>query len=206
VFSRTTEPACADTDATNGCSTTTDADKTSSLVLPESEQRSYECPAGGYCVAGSGLWVACVAGTYNAVPGQREVADCLSCPAGKYCSGPATAADIGNSAPDGTCSDGYYCVAGSSSATQAPASVGHYARAGFASEAGCAPGSYQGTAGQSSCVTCEAGKYCPGFGNTANAACPNGYYCPSETDKPIPCPKGTFDATGGLTQSSECTP
>lgn len=119
---------------------------------------------------------------------------------GKYCAGTA------NTQPDGDCTAGYYCVAGSDSATEAAAPAGSFSGAGAGVQTLCYPGTFQASTGQSSCSPCTAGNYCPGFGNDDETVCPAGSYCPASSDVPTPCPIGTFSASTGLDQATDCTP
>lgn len=133
------------------------------------------------------------------MPGQREVSACLQCPAGKYC-------DLtGNIAPDGDCDAGYYCTAGASSAQQTASDPGYYSNAGAAIQSKCQPGTYQPTAGQSACLPCEKGYHCPGFGTINRVDCPQGSYCPDNSDRPTPCPAGTYGAAINLEEVANCT-
>ena len=189
VFPRTTEPSCS----------TTGWDLTSSKVQPTGKTRAIEWPAGYYCPAASATPTACAAGKYNAVSGQRVSSAWLDCPAGKYWAG------TGNTGITGTCQSGYYCAAGSSSATQTPAPLGYYSTAGAASATKCSPGYYQDTTGQSSWKPCTAGNYCPGFGSQSMTICPAGSYWPALSNKPTPCPQGTFSASTGLSAITDWT-
>lgn len=54
---------------------------------------------------------------------------------------------------------------------------------------------------------CDAGYYCPGRSTSRQEIiCPEGNYCPIGTQKPQPCPEGTYSNGTKLTDSSECTP
>lgn len=189
VFSRTTESCTADP-----CEVTT-----STNIIPSGKTRAVKCPAGSYCPPQSATHTPCPAGTYNTVPGQRELASCLACPAGKHCTG------TGNTEPDGKCSAGYYCVAGSDSITKTASDAGHFSIAGAAIQTKCSPGTYQTAIGQSSCTICELGHHCPGFGNSVNTDCPAGFYCPLGSDRPTPCPAGTYRATTLGEKVAHCT-
>jgi hypothetical protein len=70
------------------------------------------CPAGSYCRAGSGAATPCPAGTYRATSGATALADCLTCTFGFFCApGSSTATQYG------TCPIGFFCTGGGRSAT-----------------------------------------------------------------------------------------
>lgn len=53
---------------------------------------------------------------------------------------------------------------------------------------------------------CEAGYYCDrGSDSTQAAECSSGKYCPLATSIEVNCPSGTYSATLGMSDSSECT-
>lgn len=65
----------------------------------------------------------------------------------------------GLTAPDATCTAGYYCPNGTSAATlRCP--VGFACPAGSAAPGPCLAGTYQDTAGAAACKACTAGSYC----------------------------------------------
>jgi len=160
-----------------------------------------DCQSGHYCPEGSSSMQACPAGTYNDQPNAESVADCLPCPPGKYC------ASSGRSSPNGDCQAGYFCIAGSTTATPgdffpdagAQASylasqgwipsygvcpVDHYCEAGVGLPAHCGDGKYSNGAryktGAGQCSLCPAGKYCLASyaGTQPTGDCAVGYYCP----------------------------
>jgi hypothetical protein len=119
-----------------------------------------DCPAGYYCPAGTtsvpNTKYACEAGTYNPYENRASQSECVDCPAGMYCSYDA---DNGKAAPDGQCSAGYYCPAGSA-ATAEPVGThsmggdaagecpaGHYCPVGTPAPLPCEPGTYQANTG-----------------------------------------------------------
>ena len=60
--------------------------------------------------------------------------------------------------------------------------------------------------GTSICAgACPASFYCPTAKTLQPILCPAGYYCPVSTVNAIACAKGTFGATPGLSQASDCT-
>ncbi len=104
------------------------------------------------CVVRCCFQVICPIGTYNPSTGQSV---CLPCTAGLFCPLTGmTAVPAGN-----LCALGYYCLPGSSVATQAA----------------CPPGFYNPSTGGSSgfaCLTCPATFYCPNsamFGTSGTA-------------------------------------
>jgi len=66
---------------------------------------------GHYCPNGTeyGTQYPCPAGTYNPSTQRTSVTECIDCPGGEYCEG------VGNSAPTGNCTAGWYCSGGSDS-------------------------------------------------------------------------------------------
>ena len=48
----------------------------------------------------------CPAGTWSSTTGLTQESDCTECPAGRYCQQTAL------TAPEGPCTEGYYCEAG----------------------------------------------------------------------------------------------
>lgn len=130
------------------------------------------CPAGSYCLGGSGYEatnVVCSAGTY--------------CPAG--------------STTTTACSAGYSCPTGSGSATACTLTpVTGYIWANPAVDCTtkkCPAGSYCPNA--TTQTVCASGKYCP-EGSSAESACPTGSYCStpatSATCSTTACASGTW--------------
>ena len=125
----------------------------------------------------------CPSGTYNGATGQFTLGQCITTPAGQYSLSTATA-------PTGYCAAGYYCPAGSSSATAFPCPVGTY-------------NTNTGGGSQAACATCVAGGYCPQASVTPTV-CPRGSYCTTGVTTPSPCPIGTYGNTTGLVASTYC--
>lgn len=67
------------------------------------------CPPGSYCPENTTHenQYLCEPGTFNALSGQKMMSACVLCTAGMYCQG------NGLSKPTGNCSEGWYCVNGS---------------------------------------------------------------------------------------------
>jgi hypothetical protein len=155
------------------------------------------CPAGSYCVGGVRL----------------------DCPGGRY--GNVTMLTL--SSCSGSCSAGYYCPAGSISATAfACGNNTVYCPAGAAAPLNVGVGNYSvgvSASTRDSQSVCAAGSYCSGgvstscpsgvYGNTSglsSAACSGlclaGYYCPLGTNQPTTLPCGNvsvFCPTGSST-------
>jgi len=53
-------------------------------VCYAAQETTFLCPPGYWCAAGVGTPTACVAGTYNSLPGQGSVGACITCPAGEW--------------------------------------------------------------------------------------------------------------------------
>eukprot|EP00817_Percolomonadidae_sp_ATCC50343_P003418 CAMPEP_0117418838 /NCGR_PEP_ID=MMETSP0758-20121206/542_1 /TAXON_ID=63605 /ORGANISM="Percolomonas cosmopolitus, Strain AE-1 (ATCC 50343)" /LENGTH=4727 /DNA_ID=CAMNT_0005199587 /DNA_START=68 /DNA_END=14251 /DNA_ORIENTATION=+ len=166
------------------------------------------CPPGHYCAFGSSVPTPCPTGTYSPSNTSTSNDACLPCPPGKYC------ATTGLSTPTGNCNAGYFCVRNSTSATPTDGVTGNTCPAGKRCPAGsfkplpCSAGTYQNAESESSCIVCPSGYYCPNVtaGTVNPIECPPGRYCPQGTGAFTPsCPSGTFSATTGLTQASECT-
>ena len=91
----------------------------------------------------------------------------------------------------GECAQGYYCAAGSVSATAAA----------------CAEGSYGGATGlvaQAECTVCPVGTYCFA-GSTVATNCSKGTYAAAEGSQLCDaCPEGTYQGEEGASSCSEC--
>lgn len=68
------------------------------------------CPRGHHCKEGTAVPSRCPAGTYSAITGLRNVTECLPCELGHYCH------RDGLLEPTAPCSEGYYCLTGSTEA------------------------------------------------------------------------------------------
>lgn len=144
-------------------------------------------------LAGSSLGFADGVGTLAQFNQQRGVA---IAPNGSY----ALIADYGNNrvrraALASLCSAGFYCPAGSSSATQLMCSIGSYCPTGSNASNECPAGSF--CSNPSTIATCLAGSYCPAR-STAALLCYSGFYCPSGSLSPtqVACAPGYFCASG----------
>ena len=163
---------------------------------------SYKCPPGYYCPKGTSVPIGCLPGTYQPSNGGW---DCLSCPAGKYCSGNTILPD--------SCPPYHYCPEG----TVAPLS--------------CPNGTYtmdsvRGLSSNDSCNPCPSGRFCQNgipVGNCSGGyicfngsmipnptdgiqgiICPVGYYCPPGTEIKIQCPKGLVIYQNGSSSINDC--
>ena len=131
---------------------------------------------------------------------------------------------------DGTCNAGYYCTAGSTSATQNPCGAGKYCPAGSSGTTNCAAGYYGSSTTNfvSTCNgVCDVGYYCSNTTNVYSAgdgqctagyycaagstsatqsACGNGYYCASGTTEATACASnsGTANTTSGVAIDCHC--
>ncbi|XP_038155551.1 uncharacterized protein LOC119792815 [Cyprinodon tularosa] len=196
--------------------------------LAGSAAPSGRCNSGHYCPEGTayGFQYPCPPGTYSIQMGNRYIEDCLICPEGSFC-------QMGTSKPSPCppssfrrlkggrrledcppCPAGYFC----------PHSATIYPRV-------CGAGSYSDE-GSVECSPCLQGHYCsnettseeamlsvmvcpPGFLCSQGLArdpqrsatlCPRGFYCPGGgiDPNPIPCPNGTYSASPGLRDVSQC--
>lgn len=104
-------------------------------------------------------------------------------------------------ATDGDCTAGYFCEAGSVSATAVRCYDDHYCPTGTLSMIPCSPGDYTPSTGSATCSNCPNGKFCRGTSTTND--CPNGYYC--YDDRKFPCPAGTWmESQSGQSSSTHC--
>ena len=170
------------------------------------------CPAGYFCVASTPP-IACPAGTH--APGGlafTSAATCLPCNPGTF--GLKAPGAPGNTAAtcSGACAAGFYCPAGSTSATQLPCVGGRYCLAGIATvlptcSRGCACATGAGSACTAACASCPDGVMCPAGvpAPVCSAPCDIGYFCAAGA-LPVPCgscPAG-FTCGGGLSAPA-CT-
>lgn len=148
------------------------------------ELTNHKCPKGKYCPTGTPLPIDCPAGTYNPLFAGKTLADCIVCPAGYYC-------EEGSKEPTGLCAPGYFCPAGSTVANTTPCPVKTYM-------------AYEGAKDVSDCALCPSGQLCPSPGTVTFSPCPVGNYCPPGSSSPIPCPVGTYRDAEGARTSKEC--
>ena len=164
----------------------------------------YSCLAGNYCPSGVGIPTPCGSGTYNPNTGSSTSGSCVNCDAGKFCS------DMGLSAVQGLCNQGYYCAGSTTSPRPSTATcpVGKMCPAGSSSATPCTAGTYQPSVEQGSCIPCPKGYYCPqgSTGFDTGQDCPAGYYCPQGTASANanPCPAGSYNPSTNAFSSSQC--
>ena len=152
------------------------------------------CTAGKYCPKRTITPIDCPAGTFSAQEGLSLESECEECPFGFYCSG-------GQSAPDGPCAAGYYCIGKASIANPTDSTtgnicpVGHYCPSGSFEPTKCPKGTVNDNTGDSAisgCEDCPAGFYCPYLGATTaiidlssnTHKCDAGYICIGKSIKP----------------------
>ena len=148
------------------------------------------CPVGSYCVSMAAPPILCASGAYGLSQG-------LSTPG---CTGP--------------CNAGYYCPAGSTSATAVPCPPGTYAAVRGSNSSACqglVRAGYFSTGGAVSPtdIACPPGRYGATPGATDEACsgpCAAGYYCDGAATSPTQqaCPLGRFGSVQGAS-SSACT-
>ena len=174
-------------------------------VVPNPSE--YRCPSGHFCVSGSHEPIRCASGFYQPDSGQEG---CELCSQSYYCDNSIIA--VTSLTEDLLCPVGYYCINGTQFATQYPCPAGTYSN-------------HTGLYAEEQCVECPAGYYCSHFGlsepegecyegyycpggvaipNPEEFACPIGHYCISGSDKPIPCPRGTYSLTTHAVNASSC--
>ncbi|KAM4702881.1 uncharacterized protein WCC33_011421 [Rhinophrynus dorsalis] len=177
-------------------------------IEPVGDLTKFICPQGYFCPTGThyGTQHSCPAGTYGTRPGLTSITECITCPTGKYCKG------LGQDAPTGDCSPGYWCKEGAKeehpndglSGVRCPS--GHYCTAGFYCLQGtgfdwkpCPPGTYSSETGLESvfgCRVCDGGKYCMLYNAThVTGDCSDGYYCTAGSQ--LPNPEHELHASGG---------
>jgi hypothetical protein len=136
---------------------------------------------GHYC--SGGIAFECSEGFYNDAIKQIE---CKTCPAGRF----GSTTGLLTNGCSGLCDAGYYCTAGSSSASKhACGGVGVFCAAGASSPTVVTSGHYSSptTAGatlRTGETRCEAQSYCVGG---EKKECRAGYYCPAGAATEIPC-------------------
>ncbi|KAK3560704.1 hypothetical protein QTP86_014744, partial [Hemibagrus guttatus] len=202
-----------------------------SVPSPVDNVTGMQCPPGFYCLTGSFTAKPCPKGTFSTQSGLTELGQCQSCSPGFYCSKAGLTAVSGPCLPGFYCSEGspsaapvsaafgdicppgHYCESGSAVPTHCP--VGTYlSESGGKGAEDCLPcpdGLFQDQKGQIECKPCPPGFHCPSSTQKSNASstpliCPEGYYCPNEAlmGRPVPCPKGTYSNSQGLTSADEC--
>ena len=161
------------------------------------------CPLGSYCPQGISNPIPCPPGTYSAAPCIYAVTQCLTCPAGYYCT------TGGMTTYDGPCAPGYFCVAGTRVPKPATGfcTPGNYCPGATGAKIPCPEGSYQDEFTQGYCKNCPAGFYCPqGTSSLTGLNCPTGYYCPVNTTSSTsnPCPIGTYNPFTNANSLSQC--
>ena len=147
----------------------------------------------------------CPPGTFSNKTGNPAREDCEPCTAGLSCS------DHGLVQPNGVCTAGFFCPAG----TAVPwlrCLFGFHCPSGSSEPQLCPAGSYQDEVGRADCKGCPAGAYCSPDDTclkenyTEPRACPPGHYCLANTSWPtqFPCPNGTFSNWTGLRAEAQC--
>ena len=113
------------------------------------------CPKGFYCAAAPTTAdpIKCPKGTFGANTGLTKVADCQSCPAGRYCS------QEGLDAPEGDCDPGYFC--GGGAVTPVPTVRRRDLRTGRYLVGGACPAGGYCEVGSKSATRCPPGTYNP---------------------------------------------
>ena len=171
------------------------------------------CPAGQYCLEGTGMFetlvngtlsqrlpINCPSGTYNSKERIGSITGCLDCPAGQYClEGSVEGTDCAPEIEVNGTLYASYCPTGMS-VTEPDLNT-------LICPAGWYCGIYDKnddiySPDPSVKIMCPAGFYCPS-GSFQPIACPEGFYCPLEIDEatsqtiagasyPVLCPLGTI--------------
>ena len=197
--------------------------KTSATLALGSTSSCTACGDGRYSAAGASSCSNISAGCY----GTSASSACpAKCPAGKWSAAGASSCSNCNAGRygstegltaatcTGACSAGYYCPAGSTSATQNKCSAGNYCPAGSGSQTACPSGygsSAAGSDAESDCyLTTTAGKYIATAKSSTQSTCTKGYYCPAtniyygSTGKRTTCPAGSY-CPAGASAATACT-
>ncbi|MGH0162299.1 UNVERIFIED_CONTAM: hypothetical protein FKN15_067495 [Acipenser sinensis] len=171
-------------------------------------QNPTPCPKGHYCPPGTtlGRESPCPTGTFNNRTGLSDVSECVSCPAGEYCS------SAGLSQPTGACMTGFLCFLGAFSPHPLGDSTGRICTPGFYCPQGttrmlpCPAGTFstlEGAGSEADCRLCPPGLYCQGPGLTApSGSCSAGFYCTGGAKSPAPTDNTTGYSCGADTESS----
>ena len=164
-----------------------------------SSQGGGPCPQGFYCPSGTHTPIPCPIGTYNPDTLKSQLSDCITCPAGSYCTSPAAIATTGS------CQAGYYCLSGSTTNTPKTGlcAIGSYCPSGSATQIACPAGKFGDHEGMITCTNCPSGFTCEG-GSDSPVICPAGYYCEEQTSDPIPCATGTYNPIEGQSECIDC--
>lgn len=193
--------------------TQTSGNCTRGYYCPQGQQvnNPFICTVGHYCPEKSANPILCPSGYYQDQTGQWT---CKLCPAGYYCDNSSGVIVIND---DIKCPRGYYCPPGTRHSQQWPCPLGTFGNlTGFNSSMDCtpcSPGMYCGSIGLTKPTDqCAERYYCrvyaetstPSQGSNANI-CPQGSYCPKGSEQPIPCIPGTYGASTGLANVSDCT-
>jgi hypothetical protein len=156
-----------------------------------------KCPSGYYCETGTISPTPCPKGKYNPSESGTSVADCLDCPAGKYCD--EMGIDV-STIVSKDCTQGFWCIGGSTTPTPTDntmgkiCSPGKYCAEGTTTEVDCLAGSYEPRQGNYlvACQTCPAGSFCIA-GSSFPVDCPFLSYCPEGSAAALLCPDGTYN-------------
>ena len=159
------------------------------------------CPPGYFCNASEdGRPTACPAGTYQPNVAVDSVSGCMPCPTGHAC-------PLATSVPEACAPGTYRDTPGAGPDDCLPCPAGHQCQAATSVPEVCPQGTFAPLSATVACLTCALGTYTSaGGGATACDTCPQGSFCSFANQLPLPCPGGTYGATQGLTNVSECTP
>ncbi|KAL8273758.1 hypothetical protein Esti_002358 [Eimeria stiedai] len=164
--------------------------------------QTHGCPAGHYCTGGVSAPLTCPAGTYRFNKGAASIDQCLPAPPGMYVD------QAGATQPSGSCLPGYYCPAGSSSATAEICPAGERPLCALrifsvsVDDCSSCPAGYfcAGTGLSAPSGLCRAGFICFGGSTTpvptdgvTGSACDFGGYCPAGATLKQPCLPGTYN-------------
>ncbi len=158
----------------------------SKTATPMSSVSGGVCPAGHYCAEGSSVPTPCPAGSYQNETGGKGKDECKPCPLGKKV---VTLYELNSAKLTFICTN-------SLSLSKDVFTVWM-----------SLPGWFQDLSGQRECNPCPPGFYCQSLSPspTSPLPCPAGYICPRDSpdSQPLPCPKGTYSLSQGLTTTSK---
>ena len=164
------------------------------------------CPEGSFCPRQSDTPNPCTPGFYCSGSGLSTVSD--PCLPGYFCNGSSTEPHpVGQSYGD-LCPPGTYCEEASSvpfpcpPATFAP----HSGNENLTACLPCTAGSYCSSHGLSTPTTlCPSSVYCPaGQSTPTGISCPVGHFCMAGSDRPTPCPSGTYQPSVAQSSCEVC--
>ena len=190
---------CTSTDSSSVAGTVCPNNTISPLGSTVSSACNTLCPPGWWSINGTGFMpcMECTVGTWSNTSGAKSSSTCISCPAGHYC-------PFGSPYPV-PCPAGTFC-SGPASGYYSGCSIGSYCPTGSSSPFECPAGTWS-PSNSLPCNICPAGTWSSAIRATSEATCVTcaaGYYCPEGSAAPNPCPAGTWSSALGAKSNSSC--